>query len=86
MFFAIIASGDEKIGFLPVKSPQSGGMKMTKYVHCTVVETRVYGWVRSENAKASEAEPNPRREHLRNTYQMRPTCYFHSPAMMDFRA
>ena len=86
MIFAIIALGDERIGFLPAKAQQSGGMKMVKYVHCTVVKTRVCGQMSSEDAEPSEANPNPQREHLKNAYQMRVNCYSYGPATLDFRA
>jgi len=76
----------KKSGFCLPKAQLSGGMKMVKYVHCTVVETRACGQMSSEGAEPSEADPNPRRKHLKNAYQMRVNCYFYGPATLDFRA
>ena len=63
----------------------SGGMKMAKYVHCTVVETRVCGGVPSEDAETPDGDPYPRSGITNNAYQIRPSC-FHNPTTMDFRA
>ena len=62
----------------------SGGMKMTKYVHCTVVETRVGGQI-IEDPETSDGDPYPRCKIQNNAYQMRPSCY-HNPTIIDFRA
>jgi hypothetical protein len=61
-----------------------GGMKMTKYVHCTVVETRVDGKIMNENPETPE--PCPQSKRLRNAYQIRVNGHFHNPATLDFRA
>ncbi|MHC4291136.1 MAG: hypothetical protein ACYTEU_04475 [Planctomycetota bacterium] len=58
---------------------------MTKYVHCTVVETRVCGRIQTEKTETLDSAPCPRRGIPNNAYQMRPS-YYHSPTTLDFRA
>ena len=64
----------------------SGGMKMTKYVHCTVVETHVCERMPSENAETPDADPYPQSRNLNNAYQMRSNCHSYGLTTVDFRA
>jgi hypothetical protein len=81
-----MAMDDEKRPLCLSGAQISGGMKMTKYVHCTVVETRVGGQMTSEDAETPEGGPCPQSKNLKNAYQMRMNCYFHKPTTLDFRA
>ena len=74
-----------KNGPLSVKGPSIGGMKMVKYVHCTVVETRVCGRVQSEKTETLDSKPYPQPGIPNNAYQMRPNCD-HKPTAIDYRA
>ncbi|RKY10022.1 MAG: hypothetical protein DRP56_01800 [Planctomycetota bacterium] len=81
-----MAEDDEKTPLCLSGGQISGGMKMAKYVHCTVVETRVCGRIPSNDTEAPDADPYPQSRNLNNAYQMQSNCYFHSPTTLDFRA
>jgi len=61
-------------------------MKMTKYVHCTVVETRVGGRMTSEDVETLDGDPCPQHNNLKKAYQIQAARCVNGPSIVDFRA
>jgi hypothetical protein len=82
---AIIEARMMKNRPLSIRGQVSGGMKMIKYVHCIVVETRVCERIQSEDTETLDGEPYPRHGIPNNTYQMQSNCHFQKSTTMNFR-
>lgn len=63
---------------------------MTKFVHCTVVKTRVFGRVVHEDNRPQQeqADPNPGPTYksFKGTYRKEPDSTFIRPTILDLKA